>query len=126
SAPSLLLREGKRVVNIYFEAENRKWLKTLQSIEPKLVKLELLTQKTERLNSEKQQLEKLYSDDPETKARLKEIRHQLSKLKLSHLKGERLNFTKEELSKLRPDRREMNRVRSIRQKIRANIFNNLF
>ncbi|MGV3613330.1 MAG: hypothetical protein ACO1N0_20395 [Fluviicola sp.] len=126
AAPSLLLREGKRVVNIYFEAENKEWLKALQSIEPKLVKLEILKQTAEKLKFEKQQLENLQSDDPKIKARLKELRLQLSKLRLSHLKGDKLLFTREELNKLKLDRREMSRIQRVRQTIRSNIFNNLF
>lgn len=126
AAPSLVLREGKRVVNIYFEAENREWLKTLQAIEPKLVKLELLKLKIEKLKYEKQQLEKSDMHDPKMKERLKWVKHELSKLKLSHLKGDKLLFTRQELLKMKLDNQEMNRIRRVRQTIRANIFNNLF
>lgn len=126
AAPSLVLREGKRVVNIYFEAENREWLKTLQTIEPKLVKLELLKMKTERLRYEKQKLEKLHSDDPKVKAQLKAVKHELSKLKLSNLKGDKLNFTRQELNQLKLDKQEIHRINGVRQTIRSNIFNNLF
>ncbi len=126
AAPSLLLREGKRVVNIYFEAENREWLKTLQSIEPKLVKLELLKLKIEKLKFEKQQLEKLHSHDTKVTERLKLVKHELSKLKLSNLKGDKLKFTREELHRLKLDRKELTRIIGVRQTIRANIFNNLF
>ncbi len=45
SAPSLLLREGKRVVNIYFEGENREWLDTLEKTEQELRKIESNVQK---------------------------------------------------------------------------------
>ncbi|WP_430406308.1 hypothetical protein [Fluviicola sp.] len=45
SAPSLLLREGKRIVKIYFEAENKEWLKLLEKTEEELLKVENNLQK---------------------------------------------------------------------------------
>ncbi|MDF3026997.1 MAG: hypothetical protein K0S23_1304 [Fluviicola sp.] len=126
AAPSLLLREGKRVVNIYFEAENKEWLKTLQKIEPQLVKLELVKLKWEKLKWEKQRLESLNTTDLQIAKQLKLVKEELAKIKLSNLKGHKLKFTKQELSALKLDRRELTRVQGVRQKIRANIFNNLF
>ncbi|MDR0802976.1 hypothetical protein [Fluviicola sp.] len=45
SAPSLLLREGKRNVTILFEAENREWLEILEHTETTLLKKEHHIQK---------------------------------------------------------------------------------
>ena len=73
AAPSLLLREGKRVVNIYFEAENKEWLKTLQKIEPKLVKLVQVKLKVEKLSMEKPRLEFLSSNDQNIETQLKSV-----------------------------------------------------
>ncbi len=44
AAPSLLLREGKRNVTICFEAENKKWLYTLEQAEKELLKSDDIVQ----------------------------------------------------------------------------------
>jgi hypothetical protein len=45
SSPSLVLREGKRMVKVYFEAENRDWLDILEKTEQELLKIETNSQK---------------------------------------------------------------------------------